>query len=268
MTPPSRLVRLAVLYGLGLLLAPAAHGQPGSAAPSPGDTVRTSMPTALWASADAVELAAALPADTSLVVEAVQDGRLRVRSASGTGWVSRSALSPVPTVVQRSSAGIGVRPSWRARLPQGRGRALAVPRLALHPGRDGPAVVSVLLANPSRRTVKSADLVLVLYDRAPDSTAENIRRRTVRVVGPLEPRGLASYDVRLPGRARRPCVGIRQVRVERLDGSTVISAPRPSGRRPAGMRAARKSLSYAGNVSYAGDDCLAGPDVETSTDSP
>ena len=252
MTTPSRLIRLAVLCALGGLLALPAHGQSAPAAPSPGDTVRTSMPTALWASADAVELTAALPADTSLVVEAVQGERQRVQWASGTGWVSRSALSPVPGVVRRSSAGTGVRPSWRARLPRGRGRALALPRLALSPGRDGSSIVSVLLANPSRRTITSVDLGLVLYDRGPDSTAQHVRRRTARVVGPLAPRGLAAYDIRLPGEARRPCVGVRRLRVERLDGTTVISAPRRPGRRPTGERTARSPLSYAG------DDCRAG----------
>lgn len=252
MTTPSRRVRLAVLCALGLLLAPPAHGQSAPAAPSPGDTVRTSMPTALWASADAVKLTAALPADTSLVVEAVQGERLRVRWASGTGWVSRSALSPGPSVVRRSSAGTGVRPSWRARLPRGRGRALALPRLALSPGRDGSSIVSVLLANPSRRTITSVDLGLVRYDRGPDSTAQNVRRRTVRVVGPLAPRELAAYDVRLPNKARRPCVGVRRVRVERLDGTTVISAPRRPGRRLKRRRLAR------GAIPYAGDDCRVG----------
>jgi hypothetical protein len=165
--------------------------------------------------------------------------------------VSRSALSPVPGVVRRSSAGTGVRPSWRARLPRGQGRALALPRLALFPGRDGPPIVSVLLANPSRRTITSVDLGLVHYDRGPDSTARNFRRRTVRVVGPLAPRELAAYDLRLPNEARRSCVGVRRVRVERLDGTTVVSAPRRPGRRPKRGRLARGALPYAG------DDCLA-----------
>ncbi len=263
MTMPSRRVRLALLCALGLLLAPPAPGQTAPAAPSPGDTVRTSMPTALWASADAVELTAALPADTSLVVEAVRGKRLRVQTASGTGWVSRSALSPVPGVVRRSSAGTRVRPSWRARLPRGQGRALALPRLALFPGRDGPPVVSVLLANPSRRTIKSVDLGLVRYDRGPDSTAQNIRRRTVRVVGPLAPRELAAYDVRLPNKARHPCVGVRRVRVERLDGTTVVSRPRRPGRR----RSARKGTARGG-LSYAGDDCLAERTPEGAAGSP
>ncbi len=264
MTTPSRRVRLALLCALGLLLAPPAPGQTAPAAPSPGDTVRTSMPTALWASADAVELTAALPADTSLVVEAVRGKRLRVQAASGTGWVSRSALSPVPGVVRRSSAGTGVRPSWRARLPRGQqGRALALPRLALFPGRDGPPVVSVLLANPSRRTIRSVDLGLVRYDRGPDSTAQNIRRRTVRVVGPLAPRELAAYDVRLLNKARRPCVGVRRVRVERLDGTTVVSRPRRPGRR----HSARKGTARGG-LSYAGDDCLAERTPEGAAGSP
>ncbi|MCS4192445.1 hypothetical protein GGP50_000645 [Salinibacter ruber] len=262
MTTPARLIWLVVLCGLGPLLAPPAHGQSAPAAPSPGDTVRTSMPTALWASADAVELTAALPADTSLVVEAVQGERLRVRWASGTGWVSQSALSPVPTVVRRSSAGTGVRPSWRARLPRGRGRALALPRLALYSGRDGAAIVSVLLTNPSRRTIKSVNLGLVRYDRGPDSTAQNTRRRTVRVVGPLAPRELAAYDVRLPNEARRPCVGIRRVRVERLDGTTITKALRRPGRRPERERPVRGALPYAG------DDCLAERSPEGAAGSP
>lgn len=257
---------MAVLCGFGLLLPLLAHGQSEPAAPSPGDTLYTSMQTALWASSDAVELKASLPPETQLIVDAVQGQRLRVRSEHGTGWVSQSALDPEPAIVRRSTPGgggaTGVRPSWRAPVPVRHGHALAIPRLALYDGRDGAAIVSVVLSNPSRRqTVKSVHLGLVLYDRAPDSTAHNVRRRTVRVVGPLESRTLASYDVRIPEEARRTCLGIRWVRVERLDGTAVTSTPRPAARRSTRQRA-RSGLPYAG------DDCLGERNLRRPGDSP
>lgn len=257
---------MVVLCGFGLLLPLLAHGQSDPAAPSPGDTVYTSMHTALWASSDAVELKASLPPDTQLIVDAVQDQRLRVRSEHGTGWVSQSALDPGPAIIRRSPPGIGgttgVRPSWRAPLPARHGRALAIPRLALYDGRDGTAIVSVVLSNPSRRqTVKSVHLGLVLYDRTPDSTAHNVHRRTVRVIGPLEPRTLASYDVRIPGEVRRTCLGVRWVRVERLNGTVITSTTRRRGSKP--------SRRYArGSLPYAGDDCLVERSPRRPGDSP
>ncbi|WP_103020678.1 hypothetical protein [Salinibacter altiplanensis] len=253
MTLPARRTWLATLAALGLLLALPAHGQSAAAGPSPGDTVRTSAPTALWRSADAVALATALPPATPLVVTEKTDRRLRVQSPQGGGWVSRAALDSLSPVVHGSASGrstaAGVRPSWRARQPRRRSRALAIPRLALGDGRDGARIVSVLLSNPSRRTVTSVRLGLVLYDQAPDSTAQAIRRRTVRVVGPLEPRTLAAYDLRLPAPTHRPCVGVRRVRVERLNGTTVLAAPRRVDQGP-GHDEAR------GTLPYAGDECL------------
>ena len=231
MTTLSRIGRRVALCGLGLLLPLLAYGQAPAGSPSPGDTVYTSMPTALWASADAVELKAALPPKTRLLVDAVQDRRLRVRSAYGSGWVSRSALATRRSVVRRSPPGPGrgataVRPSWRLPLRGRRGAAIAIPRLALRTDRRGLPVVSVLLFNLSpRRTVTSVHLGLVLYDRAPDSTAQSVRRRALRAIGPLDPRTLASYDVQVSETSRRGCVGVRWVHVEYLDGSTVASTP-------------------------------------------
>ena len=248
MTTFSRIGRRAVLCGLGLLLPLLAHGQAPAAAPSPGDTVYTSMQTALWTSADAVDLKAALPPKTRLLVEAVQDRHLRVQSAYGSGWVSRSALTAGRRVVLRTPPGPGrgapaVRPSWRLPLRGRRGSTMAIPRLALRAGRGGRPIVSVVLFNPSpRRTAKTVHLGLVLYDRGPDSTTQSVRRRTVQAVGPLDPRTLASYDIRISEEARRGCVGVRWVRVEYLDGSTVASTP---GR---GGRPGRAPL-------YPGDDC-------------
>jgi hypothetical protein len=249
MTTLSRIGRRAAFCGLGLLLPVLAYGQAPAAAPSPGDTVYTSMQTALWTSADAVNLKAALPPKTRLLVEAVQDRHLRVQSAYGSGWVSRSALSTGRSVVRRSPPGpergaTAVRPSWRLPLRGRRGSGVTIPRLALRAGRGGRSIVSVVLFNPSsRRTAKSVYLGLALYDRAPDSTAQSVRRRTVQAVGPLAPRTLASYDIQVLGTARRGCVGIRWVRVEYLDGSTVSSAPGRRGRSGQGPPSPR-------------DDCL------------
>jgi hypothetical protein len=78
----------------------------------------------------------------------------------------------------------------------------------------------------------------------------------------MAPRELAAYDVRLPNQARRPCVGVRRVRVERLGGTTVILAPRRPGRRPKRVRLARGALPYAG------DDCLAERSPEEAAGSP
>jgi hypothetical protein len=52
------------------------------------------------------------------------------------------------------------------------------------------------------------------------------------------------------------------VRVERLDGTTVVSAPRRPGRRPKRGRLARGALPYAG------DDCLSKRGAKGTTDSP
>ena len=259
------------LWGLGLALPLLAHGQ--SAPPAPGDTATTTAPTALWASADAVTLRAALPSGARLIVDAVKGQRLRVRSDSGPGWVSRSALDPRPAVVRRSAPGrsavTGVRPSWRLPLAGrrpfpvfGRRRAaIAIPRLARFTGRGGATIVSVFLSNPSRRTVKSVRLGLVLYDRAADSTMQNVRRRTARALGPLNPQSLAAYTFRMPKGTSRACVMVRRATVDYLDGTTVrVPLSRTDGRSAEGRA--------RGGPLNAGDACRADRQLRESRESP
>lgn len=246
MTTATRIVRTATLCGLGLLLPFLAHGQPNAPSPTPGDTLYTAAPTALWASADLVVLAGSLPPKTQLIVEEVQDQRLRVRSDHGTGWVSRSALDSGRRVIRHSPPGggtAGARPSWRAPLMGGRRHAIAIPRLAIRRGRADTRIVSVLLSNRAPQTVTAVYLNLALYDRGPDSTAEHTRRWTVRATGPIDPRTLASYDFRMPEDVHRTCAGVRWVRVRRLDGTTITA------RLDRGTRS-------RGGIPYSGDDCL------------
>lgn len=258
----SRIVCTVALWGLGLALPLLAQAQPASP-PAPGDTVTTTAPTALWASADAVTLRAALPSGARLVVDAVEGPRLRVQSDSGTGWVSRSALDARPAVVRRSSpdADEAARPSWRLSLRGRRRSGIGLLRLAMRADRSGGAVVSAVLFNPSRRrTLKSARLGLVLYDRAPDSTAQHVRRRTVRAAGPLHPQSLAAYHFRVPEGARRACVRVRWVRGVRLDGTTVTSPPRRPGSPAEGHT--------QGPLSPTGEACLDGPSPGAPRDGP
>lgn len=262
----SRIARGTTLCGLGLLFPLLALGQAPASAPSPGDTVYTSIQTALWTSADAVELKAALPPKTRLLVDAVQDERLRVQSAYGTGWVSRSALSTGRSVVRWSPPGPGreataVRPSWRLSLRGRRRSGIGLLRLAMRADQSGAPVVSAVLFNPSRRrTLKSARLGLVLYDRGPDSTAQHVRRRTVRAAGPLHPQSLAAYRFRVPEQARRACVRVRWVRGVGLDGTAVTSSPRPTSG-PAEGRT-------QGPLSSTGEACLDGPSPGAPLDVP
>jgi hypothetical protein len=261
MTAP-RIVCTVVLWGLGLALPLLAQAQ-SAPPPAPGDTATTTAPTALWASADAVTLRAALPSGARLIVDAVEGPRLRVRSDSGAGWVSRSALDARPAVVRRSSpdADEAARPSWRLSLRGRRRSGVGLLRLAMRADRPGAPVVSAVLFNPSRRrTLKSARLGLVLYDRAPDSTAQHVRRRTVRAAGPLRPQSLAAYHFRVPEGARRACVRVRWVRGVRLDGTTVASAPRMTGR-PAEGRA-------RGPLPRTGHACLDGQSSGAPRDFP